>query len=90
MTHDTGRQTCKVCGRPDKFDYHVSDEIWGAVVPPPFQNRVVCLFCFDGFAYERNIKYSIGIDTLYFAGDQATFIFQKLSSTDRLVTTDNY
>jgi hypothetical protein len=90
MNSDSMRQTCKVCGRPDKFDFHVSNEIWEAVVPPPFQNRVVCLFCFDSFAYEKNIKYSTEIDTLYFAGDQATFTFQTLSSADSRATTDNY
>jgi hypothetical protein len=28
------RQTCKACGRPNKFDFHVPDKVWAAVVPP--------------------------------------------------------
>jgi hypothetical protein len=67
------RQTCKACGWPDKFDFHLPDEVW--VVPPELVNRVVCLFCFDEFARQRGISYAKHIDRLYFAGDRGSFTF---------------
>jgi hypothetical protein len=72
---DANRQTCKACGLPDKFNFHVSDEIWARVVPPHLHKLVVCLPCFDDFARERAVDYSQSIDSLYFAGDQAFFEF---------------
>ena len=74
------RQTCRVCKCKDKFNFHVADEIWQTVVPIQFQNRVVCLSCFDEFARERKIDYSDSFQVLYFAGDQATFKFQMVSA----------
>lgn len=67
------RQTCKVCGRPDKFDFHVSDGIWFAVVPSAFQTKVVCLACFDDFAKQKEVDYSTSLQVVYFAGDKAAF-----------------
>lgn len=67
------RQTCKVCWRPDYFDFHVPDAVWVGVIPPPYQNRVVCLSCFDAFAHEKGVDYGPHIHTLYFAGDAACF-----------------
>ena len=71
------RQTCKVCGRPDKFDFHVPDDVWQAVVPLEFRNRVVCLACFDDFAEARQVNYATCLaPSLWFAGDAATFEFR--------------
>ena len=70
------RQTCKVCGKPDGFDFHVPDEVWERVVPSGFKNRVVCLLCFDRFADEAGIEYKEHIHTLYFAGNAASFEFK--------------
>ncbi len=75
MTDDV-RQTCKVCGRPDKFNFNVPDEVWAAVVPLRYQNRVVCLACFDDFARERQVDYATCLSVLWFAGDAATFEFR--------------
>lgn len=74
------RQTCKACLRPDKFDFHVPDDVWAAVVPPTLINRVVCLDCFDRFAREKNIPYAHCLDTLYFAGDQAVMMFRTVTA----------
>jgi len=65
------QQTCKVCGKKDKLNFNVENKIWEAVVPPIFQNNVVCLACFDAFAASKKIDYKI--DSLYFAGEQKTF-----------------
>jgi len=72
-----GQQTCKVCHRPDKFDFYVPDEIWQAVVPKEYRNRVVCLGCFDDFAAARQVDYAthLAAAPLWFAGDAATFEF---------------
>ena len=74
-------QRCKVCDRRDKFDFHVSDGTWAAVVPPTFRNRVVCLACFDDLACQKGVDYSTEITTIYFAGDAASFIFRPVSAT---------
>lgn len=74
---DSMRQTCKACGRPDKFDFSVSDNVWAAVVPVELRKRVVCLGCFDGFAREAGVDYSGGLaTTLYFAGDRAVLVLK--------------
>jgi len=69
-------QTCKVCGRRDKFNFSVPDEIWKEIVPPEYQNKVVCLSCFDDFAKEKNVDYSNSIDILLFVGDKVVFTFR--------------
>jgi len=74
------RQTCKACGCPDKFDFHVPDSVWNEIVPQEFCNKVVCLGCFDKFAYERQIDYAESLDILYFAGDRAIFKFETVSA----------
>ncbi|MBI4528988.1 MAG: hypothetical protein HY695_34760 [Deltaproteobacteria bacterium] len=74
--------TCAVCGCIDKFDYHISDSVWEKVVPTRYRKRVVCLACFDEFAFEKEINYSDSIDVLYFAGEQAIFKFRTVSAED--------
>jgi hypothetical protein len=76
------RQRCKVCGVPDKFDFSVADEVWQIVVPIEYQDRVVCLSCFDDFAFEKRINYSTSVEQLYFAGEQAVFSFRVVSGLD--------
>lgn len=74
------RQKCKVCGCTDKFDFHILDKMWKKVVPARFRNKVVCLACFDEFAYKRGIDYSDALDALYFAGDRVVFKFEPVSA----------
>jgi hypothetical protein len=75
--HRSPRQTCKVCGHADHFNYHVPDDVWEAVVPAQYQNRVVCLTCFDDFAATRRVDYATRLDaSLWFAGNAATFEFR--------------
>ena len=76
------RQTCKVCGKADKFDFHVPNKIWNKVVPRRFRTRVVCLSCFDEFARQRNVDYAAAVDKLYFADDKATFTFQVVRAAE--------
>jgi hypothetical protein len=73
---------CRVCGCLDKFDFTVPDDLWKAVVPIKNQRDVVCLDCFDEFAFEKGVDYSEAIGTLYFAGNQAVFEFQTVSAQD--------
>lgn len=72
------QQTCKACGRPDKFNFNVPDSIWEAVVPEHLKDRVVCLYCFDGFAREAGVWYAASMGTLYFAGEGAVFEFRPI------------
>jgi hypothetical protein len=75
-------QTCKACGIRDKWNFHVPDEVWLAVVPKHLQNRVVCLPCFDEFAKEQGVDYAAHISALYFAGDGAAFEFGVVSAAN--------
>ena len=70
-----GQQTCKACGRPDRFNFHVPDKVWASIIPPELQTKVVCLYCFDEFAHKCGVDYSQDIKTLYFVGEQAIFEF---------------
>jgi len=74
------RQRCSACKCQDKFNFYVPDELWREIVPSQYLNKVVCLQCFDEFARKKNIDYSHSIDTLYFAGSQATFKFHTLAA----------
>lgn len=83
-----GRQRCKACGREDKFDFNVPDEVWAAVVPEELRKRVVCLACFDRFAAELGIDYARSLRALFFAGDRASFEFRPLWAVT--VEAENY
>ena len=73
-------QRCKVCGRRDKFNFDIPDDLWRKVVPPEYQDHVVCLSCFDDFARVKEVDYSTSFSVLYFAGDMAVFTFKVLSA----------
>ena len=74
--------TCKVCHRPEKFDFYVPDEVWVSVVPIEYQGKVVCLCCFDDFAKDKDINYSRALQDLCFVGQKATFRFSIAWSGD--------
>ena len=70
-------QTCKACGKRDKFNFHVPDDVWDTVVPLDLRSLVVCLECFDGFAASAKVSYADSIDVdFYFVGDAATLLMQ--------------
>ena len=68
-------QSCKRCGQKDGFSFYVPDEIWNAVVPKYYQNKVLCLKCFDEFAAKKNINYGKDLQ-LWFAGEKEGLEFQ--------------
>lgn len=70
-----GQQRCKVCGCRDKFDYTVDDTLWHEIVPPKYQNRVVCLACFDDFAAAKWRNLRTSISALTFNGKAGGIIF---------------
>jgi hypothetical protein len=72
-------QTCKACGRRDYFNFDLPDEIWLFVVPPELANRVVCLPCFDEFAYQKQIDYIPYLKQLWFIGNRAGIDFRAVS-----------
>jgi len=76
---------CRICGKREKFDFHVPDEIWEAVVGEG--GGVVCLSCFDDLAKKKEVQYAASLGKeVYFAGDQATFILQVV----RRIEDDGY
>lgn len=82
MKKNNQHQTCKACGRRDKFNFYVPDKIWEAVVPPILRPKVVCLACFDDFAFKRGLKYAEFLEVTCFAGDKALFEFSVVSAID--------
>ena len=67
------KQKCKVCGQADGLNFKVRDDIWALVVPKRWQNRVVCLRCFDRFAYKKGMDYVPFLTDLCFFGTQTSF-----------------
>lgn len=43
MGGDTQRQTCKMCGARQHFEFRVPDWLWEAVVPESYQRAALCL-----------------------------------------------
>ena len=74
------KQKCKVCGQTDGIDFKVRDDIWTLVVPKRWQNRVVCLRCFDQFAYKKGVDYVPFLTSLCFSGTQASFELSVVNS----------
>ena len=72
---DSQQQTCKVCGRPDKFDFNLPDAVWRSCLPEQYWNRVVCLYCFDEYASIQEVDYTTDLNSLYFAGKQVAICF---------------
>ncbi len=73
------QQTCKACGRPDKFNFSVRDDIWERVVPEKLRSNVVCLSCFDDFAHRRGVNYAGALgERFYFVGSRGSFVFQPI------------
>jgi hypothetical protein len=68
------RPACRICGRPDKFDFRVDDATWELVVPAGYREVVVCLTCFDTLALASGQTYALA-GPLYFVGDQGVFVF---------------
>jgi hypothetical protein len=58
----------------------VPEALWEKIVPPRYRHKVVCLKCFDELAFEKGVDYYDCINTLYFAGEQATFTFQTVAA----------
>src|SRR3989442_14350704 len=72
------RKLCGVCGRHDKFVYHVPDDIWERVVPSVLKNRVVCLVCFDDLAAMRRVNFAQHLSGRpRFWGDDASIEFES-------------
>ena len=62
-------EVCKVCGQPSPFGYDVPDELWRRVVPEEFRDGgIVCLGCFDWFAWRKGINYLPEVRELHYAG----------------------
>ena len=55
-----GREVCKRCFRENAVGFLVPDEVWQAVVPKRYRNKVLCISCFDEFATRRGIDWSAG------------------------------
>lgn len=58
------------------------DDVWSAFVRLDHQSRVVCLYCFDDFARERDVNYASTLKTVYFAGENGSLILSVVSARD--------
>jgi len=48
---------CPLCNRIPEIDYHVSDTLWGTVVPKKYKLGVICLDCFAKLAKKKHILF---------------------------------
>jgi len=55
------REICKLCYHPNPVGFDVPDDVWAAVVPSEYRNRVVCLPCFVRLADEKLIAWDTDI-----------------------------
>ena len=68
---------CAVCGLHPKFDFHVTDECWRAVVADAeYRLGVVCLPCFDQMATDKGIDMSEALVDIQFTGIGKTIILK--------------
>lgn len=65
---------CAVCHQSVKFDYHVTDECWEAVVPKDKRLGVICLPCLDMLAEQKGIDISQSIEGMQFTGVGKTIV----------------
>jgi len=52
------REVCKRCGRENPLGFSVPDDVWKAAVPSEYQDKVLCIMCFDELATEAGIDWS--------------------------------
>lgn len=52
---------CKMCERPNKIGFSVSDEDWRNIVPDEMKNGngILCYNCFETLAYKKRIPFTI-------------------------------
>lgn len=50
---------CKLCERPNKIGFSVSDEDWEKIVGKREENTVICYNCFERLSYEKNIPFTL-------------------------------
>ena len=74
--------TCKHCGKYTELDFDLPNDVWLSVVPEKYRTLVLCLTCFDGFAFEKNIQYVRHIRKLYFSGTMAAADFSLCQFAD--------
>ncbi len=72
---DSQRQTCKTCNRKDKFNYHVDDDVWCAIIPPLLRDGVVFLYCFEEMADRSGVSYYDALRSLFFSDHKTIFEF---------------
>lgn len=68
--------SCKNCFSQSMMDFVVSDEEWNKITSRKFRNEVLCLACFDNFAFQKSFKYEIL--EIHFAGNQNPFSLHSL------------
>jgi hypothetical protein len=73
---DPQQQTCRVCARPDKFDFTIPQDVWERVVPARYVTGVVCLYCFDDFAELAGVPYAASLREIWFAGRRDALHFK--------------
>lgn len=65
---------CGMCGLVPHFDYSVTEEMWGKVVPPDLRLGVVCLPCLDRCATEEGVDVGQELLEVQFTGAGKTVV----------------
>ena len=50
---------CKMCERPNKIGFSVSDEEWEKIVSKEFRNHCLCYNCFELLSYIKKIPFTL-------------------------------
>lgn len=74
MSEDAQRQTCKMCGAKQYFEFRVPNELWEEVVPESYRKTALCLACFDACAFEAMRQdWPVYIEWITFVGRWTVF-----------------
>ena len=66
-------QHCGRCGRRQRFEFSVTDDVWAALVPEAWRDNVLCIECFAEVADEAQPEYNAGHDFMGFH-DEPVFL----------------
>lgn len=67
---------CQRCGNKPKFDYHVADDVWKALVPEDERLGVICLPCLERIAHACGTSIGDAIEEVQFTGMGTTTILK--------------
>ncbi len=50
---------CRMCERPNKIGFSVTNEVWEKIVPKELHFDILCYNCFELLSYKKNIPFTL-------------------------------